>query len=183
MRWRIIVWLSVCTLSSVSPNGRMALVNQRLRPNGVSLARAVKRISVRYFAGRAAGASSPSIQRVAYAARRGERHTLCHRSERHAARLDQDRVFRFQALFRAYRSISTIAHLKPIALHVSRPLRSRYPPLARDHSRRGSFHHDMTCRSELSGPPRWFADNRREMRLLYLALGPHRRARAARDRA
>src|SRR6266446_4442390 len=101
---------------------------------------------------RAAGASSPSIQHVVYSARRGERHTLCHRSERHAARLDRDTVFRFQALFRAYRSISTIAHWKPIALHVSRPLCSRYRPLARDHSRRGSFRHDMTCRFEPSGP-------------------------------
>src|SRR5258707_9054082 len=120
---------------------------------------------------RAAGASWPSIQRVAYSVRRGVRHTLCHRSERHAVGLDRDMAFRFQALSRAYRSISTIAHWKPIALHVSRPLRSRYRPLTRDHSRRGSFHRDMTCRFEPSGPSRWFADSRRGMRTLYLASG------------
>src|SRR6266446_3245512 len=131
----------------------------------------------------AAGASWPSIRHVAYSARCGERHTLRHQSERHAVGLDRDRVFRFQALFRAYRSIPTIAHWKPIALHVSRPLRSRYRPLARDQSRRGSFHHDMTCRFEPSGQSQWFADNRREMRTLYPASGRHRRGRAARDRA
>src|SRR6266849_6506077 len=70
---------------------------------------------------RAAGASWPSFQHVAYSARRGERHTLRHQSERHVVGLDRDMVFRFQGLFRAYRSISTIADWKPIALHVSRP--------------------------------------------------------------
>src|SRR5712672_4416262 len=119
----------------------------------------------------AAGASSPSIRLVSYSAGGGEPHIPCHRSERHAARLDRDRVFRFQALFRAYRSISTVAHWKPIALPVSRPLRSRCRPQARDRSRRGSFHHDTTCRFEPSGPSRWLADNRRETRSLYLASG------------
>jgi hypothetical protein len=131
----------------------------------------------------AAGDPWPWIQHVAYSARRGERHTLCHQSDRHAVRLDQDMVFRSQALFRACRSMSTIAHWKPVALPGSRPLRSRCRLPARDHSRRGSFHHDMTCRFEPSGRSRWFADNRREMRTLYLASGRHRRARAARDRA
>src|SRR5215470_907789 len=130
-----------------------------------------------------ASASWPWIQHVAYPARGGERHTLRHRSERHAAGLDRDRVFRFQALVRGYRSISTIAHWKPVALHVSRPLRSRYRLLARARSRPGSFHHDMICRFEPSGLTRWFADNRREMHRLYRALGRHRRALAMRDRA
>src|SRR5258708_32580730 len=70
---------------------------------------------------RAAGAPWTWIQHVAYSARRGERHTLRHQSERHAVGLDRDMVFRFQALFRAYRSISTIADWKPIALHLPRP--------------------------------------------------------------
>jgi hypothetical protein len=67
------------------------------------------------YAERAASASWPSIQHVANPARGGERHTLRHRSERHAVGLDRDMVFRFQALVREYRSISTIAHWKPVA--------------------------------------------------------------------
>src|SRR5260370_15589301 len=62
----------------------------------------------------AVGAPWPSIRHVAYSARRGERHTLPRQSERHAVGLDRDRVFRFQAPFRPYRSFRTISHWTPL---------------------------------------------------------------------
>jgi hypothetical protein len=51
-------------------------------------------------------------------------------------------VCRFQGRFRAYRSISTIAHWKPTAPPVSRPLRSHVMPIVYSAPERAASTHD-----------------------------------------
>src|SRR5271166_3322147 len=120
----------------------------------LSTAESVKDVAVRTFRlypAQLGYASSFPILRVAHAPRGDERHILDRRSVLHAADLYLDTDARSQIPCREHRSISTSFRWQRIALHVSRPLRSRDRPRARGRSRRANSRRGMICQTRLSG--------------------------------